>query len=68
MINRRWHRFAIQVRPDSVAECYWNGVLLGKRRIPPEAWGKPYLIILSGRAEDTEIYHGRVVVTRGLRY
>ena len=68
LASTEWHRFAIQIRPDTIAECWVEGRLLGRQRLPTESWGNPIRVVLSGRMEGTELYHGRVVVTRGLRY
>jgi hypothetical protein len=67
-LTRQWHRFAIQLRPDGVAECYMDGEILGRQELPPVLRGRRFAIILAGRMENTTIYHGRVLVTRGLRH
>jgi len=67
-INRRWRRFVLQIRPDGYYECLVEGGLLATARMPSEARGRPLSIVLRGHSVGTEIYHGRVVVTRGLRY
>ena len=68
-LNRRWFRTTVQVRPDTVVECYLDGELLSRGRISSRArWGEPLWLILSGRAEGARIYHGQVTITRGLRY
>ncbi|MFQ5890228.1 MAG: hypothetical protein ACE5JR_09260 [Gemmatimonadota bacterium] len=67
-VNRRWWQIALQVRPDGYGECWMDGELLESGRIPSQAQGRPLSIRLRGQSVGTEIYHGRVVVTRGLRY
>jgi hypothetical protein len=67
-LNSVVRRFAVQVRPDTVIECFADGVLLARGRFPRAKWRETMAIILRGRMENTQIYHGRVVVTRGLRY
>lgn len=67
-LNNRWHDYAIQVRLDGVSECFMDGRLLGRQEVPESIRGRPVSVVIAGRMEGTEIYHGRVVVTRGLRY
>ena len=67
-IHERWFQAAIVVRPDGIAECYLDGVLHGTGQIPEASRTQPFSVLLSGRSSGTDIYHGRVTVTRGLRY
>jgi hypothetical protein len=63
-----WHTFTHQIRPDGRTECYLDGRLLGVFDIPPNHRVKLAAIFLGGRTYRTRIYHGTVLVTRGLRY
>jgi hypothetical protein len=49
-------------------DCWMNGELLGKTPTPEALRGGPFAVSLGGRMENTRIYHGRVLVTRGLRH
>lgn len=65
-----WHQIALQVRPDGIGECYLDGQHLGSSRF--RGWDgrtrNEAALFLGGRSYQTRIYHGPVVVTRGLRY
>jgi hypothetical protein len=63
-----WHRFTIQVRPDGIAECYVDGRVLFQDTIPVVGRQGPLVIMLRGHSVNAKIYHGRLVLTRGLRY
>jgi DNA-binding SARP family transcriptional activator len=63
-----WHRFTIQVRPDGVAECYVDGRALFRDTIPVVGRHSPLVIMLRGHSVSAKLYHGRLVLTRGLRY
>jgi hypothetical protein len=63
-----WHRFTIQVRPDRVAECYVDGRVLFRDTIPVVGRHDSLVIMLRGHSVKAKIYHGRLVLTRGLRY
>ncbi|MGQ0641785.1 MAG: hypothetical protein ACT4P6_13635 [Gemmatimonadaceae bacterium] len=67
-LTRQWHRVAIQLRPDGVAECFMDGILMGSQELRPDLTKRRFSIVLAGRMENTAIYHGRVLVTRGLRH
>lgn len=67
-LTSQWHRLAIQLRPDGIAECYMDGQLLGTQELPAALKNRRFAIMLAGRMENTVLYHGRVLVTRGLRY
>jgi hypothetical protein len=66
--NAGWHYLVMQVRPDTVAECYLDGELLGTFQISKSRYSPRALLYLGGRSVDTEILHGPVLVTRGLRH
>lgn len=68
--NRRgyWRRIAIVVRPDAQIECWVDGRLLDSRSWPGGEAARPLAMVLRGMSVGTRLYHGRVVVTRGLRY
>jgi DNA-binding SARP family transcriptional activator len=63
-----WHRFTIQVRPDGITECYLDGRVLYRDTIPAVGRISPLVIMLRGHSVNAKIYHGRLVLTRGLRY
>ena len=67
-VNRKWLRYALQLRPDGVLECYVDGQLLGRAVVPADQLRDPIGVALSGVSEGAEIYHGSMVVTRGLKY
>jgi len=62
------HHVAIQVRPDGVVECFLDGTLLASGGLPASLRDRPLLLGLMAQSEFVRLYHGRVVVTRGLRY
>ena len=64
----RWRRGALVVRPDGWSECWVDGRLIGARPLPDGLTARPMAIVLRGMSVGTRIYHGRVVVTRGLRH
>jgi len=64
----RWRRVALVVRPDGWSECWVDGRMIGASPMPDGLAGRPLAIVLRGHSVGTRIYHGRVVVTRGLRY
>ncbi len=63
-----WHRFVIQIRPDGYFECYLNGERLGPYEISEPLRAPRAAVFLGGRSNLTKIYHGPLLVTRGLRY
>ena len=63
-----WLAFAVQLRPDGVFECYRDGELVGRQTTPEETEVSNVHVLLGGSSEGTGIYHGRLVVTRGLKY
>lgn len=63
-----WWHIALVVRPDGWSECWVDGRLYGPRRVPDRLFEQPLAIVLRGHSVGTRIYHGPVVVTRGLRY
>jgi hypothetical protein len=63
-----WHRFTIQVRPDGIAECYLDGRVLYRDSILVAGRHDPLVIALGGHSVNAKLYHGRLVLTRGLRY
>jgi hypothetical protein len=62
-----WVRFSLQVRPDGRIECLQDGRMLGSVQLPPSVPLDSLAIVLRGHTVGTNIYHGRIVVTRGLR-
>ena len=60
-----WIGIAVQVRPDGVVECHVDDVLLGRAELDPLP--AELSVVLRGHTVGTNIYHGSVVVTRGLR-
>jgi DNA-binding SARP family transcriptional activator len=66
--NRGWHHFVIQVRPDARVECFVDGRLHGSFEIPQSHRVPAAAVMLGGRSNQTRIYHGPVLATRGLRY
>lgn len=62
-----WRRVTVQLRPDSTAECYMDGKLVGVTPIPASALG-PAAVVLRGQSVAAELLHGQIVVTRGLKY
>jgi hypothetical protein len=66
--NGTWHAFALQIRPDGYYECLINGRLLERNPVTPAAAGRVVRVALGGLSVATGIHHGRVVLTRGLRY
>jgi hypothetical protein len=66
--DRGWHRFVIQIRPDGYFECYLNGERLGPYEISEPLRAPRAAVFLGGRSNLTKIYHGPLLVTRGLRY
>jgi hypothetical protein len=66
--DRGWHRFVIQIRPDGYFECYLNGERLGPYEISEPLRAPRAAVYLGGRSNLTKIYHGPLLVTRGLRY
>jgi hypothetical protein len=63
-----WRRVAVVVRPDAVVECWVDGRMLGAASVPDTLVTQPLAIVLRGHSVGTRLYHGRVVVTRGMRY
>ncbi len=68
VIDPRWHRATLQVRPDGYGECYLNGTFLGKAPLSSGLLDRNVAVELRGQSEGTQLYHGRIVVRRGLRY
>lgn len=66
-VNEAWRAYAVQLRPDGYMECWMNGRLLARAPLPAELTERPLFIYLDGQMENTELYHARVLVTRGLR-
>lgn len=66
-LDREWTQIALQILPDGVVECYVEGALIGRTRVDASSH-QPIVVVLGGSSVDTDLYHGRVVVTRGLRY
>ncbi len=66
--NSQWHHFAIQIRPDARVECFLDRRLLGSFEIPEGRRAPAASVMTGGRTHVTRIYHGPVLVTRGLRY
>jgi hypothetical protein len=64
----RWHHFVIQIRSDARVECFVDGRLHGSFEIPESHRAPAAAVMLGGRSNQTRIYHGPVLVTRGLRY
>jgi DNA-binding SARP family transcriptional activator len=64
----RWIRFSLQVRADGRVECFEDGVLLGSLQLNPSTPLEDLAVVLRGQSVGTDIFHGRVVVTSGLRY
>jgi DNA-binding SARP family transcriptional activator len=62
-----WVRFSLQVRPDGRIECLQDSRLLGSVQLPSSVPLDSLAIVLRGHTVGTNIYHGRVVVTSGLR-
>jgi len=67
-LEGRWRRFALQVRPDGYVECYLDGERVAVLEIPEATRAERLSVYLGGRTNKTRIYHGPVLVTRGLRY
>jgi hypothetical protein len=63
-----WHRITLVIRPDNWTECYFDDTLLARFPISEEARTSTGVLFLGGRSYETEIYHGPVLVTQGLRY
>jgi hypothetical protein len=66
--NRGWHRLVIQLRPDWIYECWLDGRFLGAVPIAENHRPAAVALMLAGRTHKTRLYHGPVLVTRGLRY
>jgi hypothetical protein len=64
----RWHLAAVQLRPDSMLECWLDGRLVGQSRMPEAIAARAVSLVISGRSVGATILHGRVVVLRGLKY
>jgi hypothetical protein len=63
-----WHEIAIEIRPDGLFECWVDGRLVEAGNVPAFARNTPLAVLLQGRSVGTHLLHGRVVVTRGLKY
>jgi hypothetical protein len=63
-----WHRLVLEIRPDRRGECYLDGKLLGRFGISEDAARTPVAVYVGGRTYKTRIYHGLLLLTRGLRY
>jgi hypothetical protein len=63
-----WHRIRLVIRPDHWTECYFDDTLLTRHPISEDARAPTGVLFLGGRSYETEIYHGPVLVTRGVRY
>ncbi len=63
-----WRRVALVVRPDGLLECWVDGRMIAARPMPDGLGHRTLAIVLRGHSVATRLYHGRVVVTRGLRY
>ena len=68
MGTRHWRHIALVVRPDGWSECWVDGRRLAARQLPGGLLERPLAIVLRGHSVGTTIYHGKVVVTQGLRY
>ena len=68
LMRAGWRRVVLVVRPDGWAECWLDGRLRGKAELPAEVRAVPLHLVLRGHSVGTRLYHGRAVVTRGLRY
>jgi hypothetical protein len=66
--DRRWHHFVLQIRPDGYFECYLDSELTGRYETTEQLWAPRAAVFLGGRSNLTRIYHGPLLVTRGLRY
>jgi len=66
-VNDDWHVYSLQLRPDGQLECWLDNELLARAPIPGILRANSFAVVLRGQMEGTNLYHGRVVVTRGLR-
>ncbi|HWP37277.1 MAG TPA: BTAD domain-containing putative transcriptional regulator [Gemmatimonadales bacterium] len=66
--ENRWHRLALQLRPDGILECYFDGRRIGSVETLPRLRASSLAIYLGGRTHRTQILHGPALLTRGLRY
>lgn len=66
-VDHWWH-IALVVRPDGRIECWVDGRRLATTQLPAGLADRPLAIVLRGHSVGARIYHGRVMVTRGLRY
>ena len=66
--GRGWRHFVLQIRPDGYFECYLDGERLGPYEIPETLRAPRAAVFIGGRSNLTRIYHGPLLVTRGLRY
>jgi DNA-binding SARP family transcriptional activator len=67
-LAERWRLYAVQLRPDGYMECWLDGQLLARTARPFDIPAGPVFAYLDGQMENTRLYHGEVVVSRGLRY
>jgi DNA-binding SARP family transcriptional activator len=63
-----WYDVSLQVRPDGYLECYLNGERIGVHAISEPLRTDRAAVFVGGRSHRTKIYHGPLLVTRGLRY
>jgi hypothetical protein len=63
-----WWRVAVVVRPDARVECWVDGRMVATDSVADALVNRPLAIVLRGMSVGTRLYHGRVVLTRGLRY
>ena len=64
----RWWRYVLTLRPDGWCECWVDGRRVGAQPLPEGVLGRPLGILLGGLSVGTELYHGRVIVRRGMMY
>jgi hypothetical protein len=66
LMRAGWRRVVLVVRPDGWLECWVDRKLVGKAELPAEVRGVPLHLVLRGHSVGTRLYHGKVVVRRGL--
>jgi hypothetical protein len=63
-----WYDVALQIRPDGYFECYLDGERIAAYAVSEPLRSDSAAVFIGGRTNRTKIYHGPLLVTRGLRY
>jgi hypothetical protein len=63
-----WYDVALQIRPDGYFECYLAGERIAAYAVSESLRRERAAVFIGGRTNRTKIYHGPLLVTRGLRY